>query len=254
MPNPENIWQESPGSFHLTELLCLLTSTSRHELLQLRGSSTNDSQMFWADCQHPNWPPIKQRTRLSQKCHISHILCGRRWEVWQTLTTFPLAETISSEWRGPSHECHFCYGLHTSKQKQSWSSASGVLGVRVIYLKCFLGFFFLNTKDNSVIVHFFFSAVSVSHKQSRIYFFTQQIPLNYFLGPLKSDSAKYTLDFMFSFHMATAAYSSEIVFTGPDSKHALQSMLSAMKPSSFWEVPWKLSLIKPWLECAGLFV
>lgn len=141
MPNPENIWQESPGSFHLTELLCLLTSTSRHELdFQLRESSTNDSQMLLADCQHPNWPPIKQRTRLSQKCRISHILCDRRWEVWQTL--FPLAETISSEWHGPSHECHFCYGLHTSKQNSPEARWGGVLGVRVIYLKCFRIFFF----------------------------------------------------------------------------------------------------------------
>lgn len=62
--------------------------------------------------------------------------CGKHWPL------FPLAETISSEWRGPSHECHFCYGLHTSKQNSPEARWGGVLGVRVIYLKCFRIFFF----------------------------------------------------------------------------------------------------------------
>lgn len=142
MPNSENIWQESPGSFSLTEQLCLLTSTSRHELdFQLRASSTNDSQMLWADCQHPNWPSIKQRTHLSRKMpYLTHSLWQEMRRVANT-SHFSSLETISSEWRGPGHECHFGYARHTSKQNSPEACWGGVLGVRLTYLTCFRIFF-----------------------------------------------------------------------------------------------------------------
>lgn len=84
----------------------------------------------------------------SENAHLTHPLWQEMRRVANTDHFFSL-ETIGSEWRGPSHEYHFCYALHTSKQNSPEACWGGVLGVRLIYLKCFRIFFF-NTKDNSV--------------------------------------------------------------------------------------------------------